>query len=74
MSVKLRNEISVVAGIVLACINAIQISALTLPDWAHTLIAVVSIVAGSLVVRQNVIPAPAPMPAAPPPAPPKPAA
>jgi hypothetical protein len=84
MTDKLRSEISIVAGVVLATINAVQAAAINLPAWAHAVIAVVSILAGSLVVRQNVTPTvraparppaplatpPMPPPATPPPAPP----
>ena len=65
----LGKEVPVVAGLVLAIINAIQVAAIALPTWAHTVIAVVSIIAGSLVVRANVQPS-TPAPVKPPVVPP----
>lgn len=70
---KVMSEVTLVAGIIVSTLNAVQVAAIPLPTWAHTVIAVVSIMAGALVVRQNVIPVvPPPAPAPAPPVPPAP--
>lgn len=56
MSAKLQQEIVLAAGLVLSAVNAIQVAAVPLPAWAHSLLAVLSIMAGAVVVRQNVTP------------------
>ena len=54
---KVRREVPVVSGLVLSAVNAVQVAAVPLPTWAHTALAVASIMAGALVVRRNVQPA-----------------
>jgi hypothetical protein len=54
----LKLEPAAIAGVLTAAINAVQIAAVPLPTWVHTLIAAASILAAALAVRQNVTPTP----------------
>lgn len=56
MTGKLRGEIVLVVGAIVAAVNAIQLAALHLPSWANTAVAVVSIAGGAVLTRMQVTP------------------
>ena len=63
----MTTEPALILATLAAAINAVQTAAITLPAWAHALIAVASILLTGLITRTQVTPtrAPAPTPAAP---------
>jgi uncharacterized protein (DUF983 family) len=52
----LTGEPAVIVGAILAALNAVQVAAIPMPTWAHTVIVAVTTVLGALVVRQQVTP------------------
>jgi hypothetical protein len=50
-----REPTLIIQGVVLA-LNAVQVAAISMPDWAHTLIIVVSVALGALLNRSQVTP------------------
>jgi uncharacterized protein (DUF983 family) len=52
----LTGEPAVIVGAILAALNAVQVAAIPMPTWAHTVIVAVSTVLGALIVRQQVTP------------------
>jgi uncharacterized protein YacL len=51
-----KGEIAVVIGAVLAAVNALQLLAVPLPTWTHTVIVVTTTVAAALGIRARVTP------------------
>lgn len=55
--IPLGKEPTLIIQTIVAVLNAVQIAAISLPLWAHTVIVVVTIALGALVNRANVTPA-----------------
>ena len=53
---KIKAEIAVALGVVLATVNALQVAAVPLPTWVHVVVLVVTTVAASLGIRARVTP------------------
>jgi hypothetical protein len=53
---KIKAEVAVAIGVLLAVVNALQVAAVPLPTWTHVVVLVVTTVAASLGIRARVTP------------------
>jgi hypothetical protein len=56
LDLKLGREPVLILSLILTAINAVQIAAISMPTWAHTVIVIVSTIIAAILQRSQVSP------------------